>query len=267
MSIFVWDTCQLTQGGFQYNENHESYTININREGGSNAVRKVTCAWGDAVALAQDLRGSTIEVDGNLLYTEAEAHPVLPSLKVASVAIEPVGIPLTTGTWEQAFLTINYDVPEFGTPGGEIDVLKEESLDVTAFNELIPAEDLVFEDGVVARDLTITVRMIEYRCTLYKQATLPIQAITGLINKVNNGAWTIGAGTVGEGQALYGGAEASRSITDTGAEEWTISHVVYIGSHDQRQRWNAFAGVMEKVAFRNGGGDIYDSGSFASVGL
>ena len=266
MSTFVWDDCQLTQDGIQYNENHADYTITVNREGGSTAVRKITCAWGDAVDLAQALRGNSVEVGGTLVYTDAASHPVLSTLKVSSVSIQPVGAPLTTGTWEQAFLTVTNDVPEFGTGSApDTEELSEEALDVTAFNQQLPAEKVEFNNGdpLDNEDVFTTVRVIEYRKTLYRQATLPLSAISNLVNKVNTTTWN----GVAAGYALYGGAEASRTITDDGAQEWTISHVVFIGEKDHRQRWNAQAGAFQEVVLKNGGGAIIEDGDFSTVGL
>lgn len=269
MSIFIWDECQLSEAGIQYNENHDSYSIQINREGGSTATRKLTCAWGDAVALAQALRGNSVEVGGELVYTDAASHPVLSALKVSSVNITPVGKPLTTGTWEQAFLDVSYDVPEFGSGGGGgggAVELKEQSLDISAFNEVIPGEKLQFTNGKkLDEDAYVTARVIEYRCTLYRQATLPLAAIAALVNKVNNAPWE----GVAEGVALYGGAEANRTITDEGNAEWTISHVVYIASRDQRMRYNNDAKAYQKVFYRDGevNREIYEAGDFSTVGI
>lgn len=266
MSTFVWDTC-LTQDGIQYNENHDAYKLQINREGGSTAVRKITCAWGDAIALAQALRGNSIEVGGELVYTDAASHPLLSNLKVSTVGIAPVGQPISTGIWEQAFLTVAYDVPEFGTGGGGPgeEILAEESLDISAFNQQIPGGKLKFANGdpVEDEDVYTTVRVVEYRKTLYRQASLNFSAIADLENKVNATPWN----GVAAGRALYGGAEASRTITDEGAQEWTISHVVYIGEKDQRTRWNAKAGAFQNVVFANGGDNVIGEGDFTTVGL
>lgn len=265
MSAFIWDDCQLTFDGFQYNELHDAYVITINREGGSTAVRKLACAWGDAVGLAQSLRGNSVEVGGVLVYTEAASHPAIATLKVSSVNVQPQGASLGTGIWEQAHLTVAYDVPEFGTGSAPTtEELKEQSLDISAFNQQIDNEKVEFDNGdPVDGDVYTTVRVIEYRCTLYRQASLPLSAIAGLINKVNNATWE----GVPAGYALYGGAEASRTITDEGAEEWTVSHVVFIGDQDQRQRVNPNTGALATVRYKNGGDNIIREGSFASVGI
>lgn len=268
MSKFTWDECELTFDGIQYNENHQDYTIRIARQGGGTASRKLTCAWGDAINLAQSLRGNTIEIDGVLVYTEAAAHPLIPSLKVADVQITPVGASLGTGLYEQAFLTVAYDVPEFGGgPAGSTDEedLKEQSLDFTAFNQQIPNEKVQFANGdPVDEDVYTTVRIVEFRTTLYRQASLPIAAISGLINRVNSTTWE----GVPAGNALYAGAQADRTITDTGAQEWTVSHVVLVGNQDHRKRWNPEAGEFQEVQFKGaGGGAIIESGNFSSVGI
>lgn len=266
MSEFIWNSCQLSEDGIQYNEMYDSYSLQINREGGSTAQRRLSCAWGDAIDLAQALKGNSVEVGGELVYTDAKSHPLLPSLKVSGVNITPAGEPISAGVWEQAFLNVAYDVPEFPSGGSLPDAedLAEESLDISAFNEQIPNEKVQFANGdAVEEDVFQTVRVIEYRKTLYRQANLPVQAIADLLNKVNASAWN----GVAEGRALYGGAEASRVITDEGAEEWTITHVVYIGEKDQRVRWNATAGAFQTVEFKNGGDPIIDSGNFSTVGL
>lgn len=265
MSTFIWDDCQLSQGGIQYNENYKNYTINIPREGGGNATRQLACAWGDAIDLATSLRGNTVEINNILVYTEAAAHPLLPQLKVSNVSITPVGKPIETGVFEQAFLDLTYDVPEFGGSGGGPDdeELAEESLDFTAVNQQIPAAKGKFESGqVLDEDFFTTVRLVEYRKTLYKQASLPLSAIVSLINKVNNSNWE----GVSEGKALYAGATASRVRTAEGNKEWTISHVVLVGQQDHRTRWNKDTGQFEIVNLDDGT-PIIESGSFSSVGL
>lgn len=262
MSIFEWDSCQLSYDGIQFNENHEDYNIVFNREGGSTATRKITCAWGDALPLATALRGNTVEVGGEVVYTDAASHPVLTELRVASVDIQPIGAPITTGTWEQAFLTIQYDTPEFGS-GSDPEPLAEESIDITAFNQTETRQMIQFAGGdPVDEDVTFTVRTIEYTKTLFKQPRLPLFEIASLTNKVNDSTWN----GFGPGEALYAGAQASREI-GPGGDEWTITHTVLVDGNDYNTRYNPKTGQRERITYKGGLDNFYESGSFASVGL
>lgn len=264
MSAFEWDTCQLTYSGIQYNELHEGYQVNLARDRASTAIRRLSCAWGDADELAKALTGSTLSINGQVIYTAAASHPLFSYLQVESVNIQPVGESLGTGIWEQAHLTVSYAIPEFGDGSSdEEELLKEESIDVTAFNQRIPTQKLQFPAGSeLDEDAYTTVRVLEYRVVLYRQPTLPLPAITQAVNKVNNATWK----GLPAGQALYAGAEASRRITSEGTEEWTISHVVLIGERDHRMRYNIDNSAYEIVKYKDGS-NIIDETNFALLGI
>jgi hypothetical protein len=97
----------LRFGGVAYDElHHGSGQIKLGSNQG--AVRRLVCAWTDAVKLGMLLRGWTQVTANTWRPSTPQAHPAGIGMYCTDVSVSPIGKPSGENTWQYAALAAEY---------------------------------------------------------------------------------------------------------------------------------------------------------------
>jgi len=241
-------------------------------KGGSSATRIFKVAWSDAVAFATWLRGSyKIWPPGE--FEPPNSFPYAPFLQCESVRVEGLGVPGESFnadgpyiTYEYAKITAQYGHVLNVSPDNP-EIVEEENISVAT--EMLTLPDTEYEwtsDGtpikgdVMPGKITSTTH---FSITRYHVASLPDLTVSSLTGKVNDAEWR---GYDPE-HVVFAGAEARRSTTVDGAEDWELTYHFLIKRHSWNHAYRDKIGAAEAVRTKNGHDPIYESGDFTTLGL
>lgn len=203
------------------------------------AKRSVVCPWSSAVQAAAQLMGFSVKLGKTTLRIGAERHPLAPWMQVAKVGIKGVGR-LSTGSWssgiqyEQAQLTIEYDVPKYDDEEDDEDDNPEDknylTQQVDASCDIITAPMAVTETytrksypyGSVTstRQIIKHIRVptVSYKLTQHSVTSPSWTDYHDKIGKVNSVAMLNGAVET----VLFDAMSARREVTSRGNRAWQI---------------------------------------------
>ena len=262
-------TFGLNINGIPCNESNEGYEITLGET--SSATRRLHCAWINAVSLANYLKGSTQNVNGNTIIVGRQQHPTINYLYVDNVKIAPIGKAVAEGTWTYAQLDISYKSLPFGGSSTNPATLRVETIETEAKYITIPADVLKADNESVGEPQQKFVALVRYSVTLYRQSTIPLNAILNCLGKVNGGQMTIDLGegnsaTSDVGTVLYlGPSNLSRTITENEVEDWVITHNFLISpvSHNKMLANGQYRDVLHK----SDDAPPYETADLSAVGV
>ena len=255
-----------------YEEPYGSCTANI-AKGGSSGTRIFTVDWADAFDFATELYGRYRTWPSGEYHRPAR-FPYIHHLYCTNVKIDGVGVASESSdefgtyiTYDKAKLTVQYAASEL-VDEDDPEIVEEESISVTA--EMSSTEEGAWEwlDGTVAPDSAlpgIIASVMQFSVTRFHVSSLPDSTIANLVGKLNNATWR-GYST---GYVLFMGAEARRSITVDGAEDWEIIYIFNIKPH----HWNHVYRSQdthehyEAVQVKDGTDTMYQLGAFGGLGV
>ena len=242
--------------------------------GGASAERIFTVAWSDAFDFAKELYGRyTIFPSGE--YQEPARFPYVGHLYCSEVSVDGFGVPGESSnadgiyiTYAKARVVAKY-TPLLREPDADPETVEEESVAVAVEMVTLPGEEYEWVDGSVAIKGDVLPGKVEtttqFSVTRYNVSSLPDATIAGLVGTVNNATWR----GYTAGYALFAGADARRSITTDGAEDWEITYNFLIKSHSWNHvyRDGAAHGHYEAVQTKGGNDPIYNDGNFSNLGI
>ena len=257
-----------------YEERNGSCSYSTSR-GRRSGTRGFTVAWEDAFTFVRELRGGYLDFPAGD-YTVPSRFPYVNNLYCSDATIVGLGVQGQASndegiyaTYDKATVTAKYesDNPDFNPDSPE--TVEEESLSVSA--EIATAEEGAWEwtfDSKPAPDSSlpaIVVSVTQFSVTRFHVSSLPDETIVGLAGKINNAAWR---GYTTE-YVLFMGAEARRSITTDGAEDWEVTYIFKVKPHS----WNDVYRSedthehYEAVQVKDGTDTLYQLGAFSGLGV
>ena len=244
----------------------------VSFSGGSvSGTRIFKVAWSDVWDFAKELKGGYRDVDGD--YIEPARHPYLDYLYCLDVDVDPIitdGITETTNAtglyivYEWAKVTAKYGIL-LNVADEDPETIEEESLSVAAEMLTLPSDEYEWTGDSVAIKGDVLPGKIstttQFSVTKYHVASLPDSTVSGLVGKVNNATWR----GYGAGLALFAGAEARRSITTEGTEDWELTYSFLIKAQSWNNVYRDSTGAFAAVRTRTGHDPIYESGDFTDL--
>ena len=241
-------------------------------EGGASGTRIFTVAWGDAVTFAQELYGR-YQAWPSGAYVPPNQFPYLPYLYCSDVQVEGFGIQSESSNaeglyivYEWAKVTARY-TPMIGVDPEDPEVVEEENISVSGELETLPAEQYEWTAGSIPVKADILPVKVEttssFSVTRLHVSSLPNNVISLVVGKINQNAWR----SYSAGYALFIGADANRSITTDGAEDWEVTYNFLIKSHSWNHAYRDSSGNFEEVQTKNGNDTIYETDTFAALGV
>ena len=240
--------------------------------GGVSDTRIFKVAWSDAFDFAGELYGrySTWPEGG---YVLPARFPYRLHLYCDEVNIEGIGITdessnadgtYTTYLW--AKVTARYS-PMTGVDPEDPEVVEEESISVAA--DIGTAEDGAWEytaDNVIASNSAmpaITEPTMLFTVTRFHVSALPESIIAATAGAVNNATWR----GFSAGYVLFIGADARRSITTDGAEDWEVAYFFKTKTHNWNHVYRSEDGHYEAVRTKVGHDPMYATATFTDLGV
>jgi hypothetical protein len=221
---------------------------NFVRTGKSTAVRTMLCAWGDRIAIINQIRGGGEEIGSLYLYTPSATYPDAPALPFDAIHVE--GLPGENGlsvgpngmvAYKYARLRITYKALDYfdGVTTGTM------SLDFATHTIALPrsAPTYQFPDGTPLSPQDsppMRVGIVTIVQTRKNLAVLPTTMVQSLAGCVNSATFLNGA----PGTILFDGAHADRRLTTTGDENWDMTYkFLYLPTG-----WNKLLQASSKVS-------------------
>lgn len=256
----------LSIGGFSCSESVENFRITLG-DTDSSALRRLYCHWGDAPALADYLRGSTVDAGGITVTTPKQPHPTVGWLYVDTVGITPYGRALGATSWDYAQVDVSYKNLAYASNS---DTLQDISIDVSGEDATMSKDGWQFdtEDGdPINLDVHKLVSTLTVTITKYKQAVNPLGTMTALLNKVNSGPFNLLGYSIPAYTALYMGGSVQQRITTGTALTYDVSHKVVISPYDMRSgnQINDLTGNYDPIIHKISGDYLYETASFAGL--
>ncbi len=241
-------------------------------DGGGSATRVFKVAWGDAFDFANELYGRYQTWPGGE-YHAPKRFPYRNYLYCNDVAIEGLGkqseLSNADGTYISyvwAKITAQY-APMTDVDPENPEVVEEESMAVSAEMLTLPEGSYEFTaDSAVVPDSAMPGRIettTSFSVTRFHISALPDATVSGMVGKVNNAGWR----GYTAGHVLFAGADARRSITTDGAQDWQLTYNFLIKDHSWNNIYRKSTGTIVAVRTVNGHDPIYIPGTFTDLGL
>lgn len=239
--------------------------------GGRTGTRIFNCDWVDAFQLVKELRGGYRITPGNPYETPA-VFPYADDLFCSGVALVGFGKPGQSSNaegiyiiYDKAKITATYAMNVFDYNPEDPEAVEQENITVSAEMATISnyewsGDSVALEDKLLPNKIESTTA---FSVTKFHVSALPDTATEAVVGKVNSGVWR---GRTAE-YVLFTGAEASRTITVDGAEDWEVTYNFLTKSHSWNKVYRDSSGNYEAVRTRTGHDPIYETNSFATLGV
>ncbi len=241
-------------------------------QGGASGTRVFTVDWADAFTFKSELLGGWANFPIGV-YVQPNRFPYADYLYCNDVRIEGLGVPGEANndqglyiTYAKAKVTASYGPIQNINPD-DPEIVEEESITVSA--EMMTMSDGFFKyvggdplpDSASPGKIETTTG---FSITRYHVSSLPDATISGITGTVNNGTWR----GYSAGYVLFAGADARRSITAQGAEDWEITYNFLIkDEHTWNQVLQKTTGNYVAVETAVGANPIYTSSNFSNLGV
>ena len=255
-----------------YQEPNGSCSYN-STEGGRTGTRVFTVAWADAFQLVKELRGG-YQTDPARTYLTPAVFPYASDLYCSEAAIVGLGVPSQSSnaegtfiTYDKATITAKYASNSFGFDPEDPEAVEQENIIIS--NEMLTLANYEYTGDSVALEDKLLPSRVEsttgFSVTKFHVSSLPDAAVEAVVGKINSGTWR---GKTAE-YVLFMGANASRTITTDGAEDWEVTYNFLTKSHSWNHiyRTGAAHGHYEAVQTVGDHDAIYQTDTFSALGV
>lgn len=260
-------TTAITIGGVQCWDNDAEEDMNRYR---SEAVRHLTCAWSNRMALMAALLGGSTQ-NGVIQNTAASArYPDATWLRADSIATVGEGIKsvgpngMVAYTW--AHLTVRYKTSDISLLSEEIGTL---SIDVRA-DVLMPSQnEPTFKWSSDNKDLPveatpgIPIPIVEFVKARRNMAAIPMALILSLVDHVNSSSFEGAAA----GKVLYHGARSEATITSAGVYNFDLAHRFTYHPYGHNKMLRPSTGAWENIVTKTGSNPPHPTGDLNALFL
>jgi len=255
-----------------YEEEVGSCSVNFVAGGNNTATRIFKVAWADVFTFVKEIYGRYTSWPEGVWETPAQ-FPYVDHLYCTNISVVGFGLPGesinaegTYITYAWARVTVTYGELKY-TPDEDPETVEEESISVAA--EMLTLPELQYEwsgDGVAIKGDVLPGKVAtttHFAITRYHVSSLPDSTISSLVGTVNNATFR----GYTQDYVLFAGADARRSITVDGAEDWELTYNFLVKNHSWNHVYRDKNGTFEAVRTKTGHDAIYEEGDFTTLGL
>lgn len=250
----------ITIGGIQAWDEDAEETFERFR---SQAIRRITCAWNDRIALATAIMGGTTQNGVLTNIAPSMRYPDATFLRADGIRIEGSGVksigPHGMVAYQWAHLTVRFGVSDIELLSEDIGMLE---LD-TSSQVLMPSQsEPTFKWLSGGQDLPVEatpgviVPIIDFVKARRNLASIPMATILNLADHVNSSTFE-GAPA---GKVLYFGPSSSARITTGGLKNIDITHRFQYHPYGHNKFLRPSTGVFEDIVAKATGQPPHPTG-------